>query len=143
MNTSDVLMCEELLQKYGYRVTRGRVSLLMFLKQSKKPLAAKEIQKGMRSQLNKVTLYRALEDFTRSKIVGKINLQNTSTYYEFLHKDHHHHHIVCENCGKIEDIEHCEQTSFQNKILKSSKNFSSINSHSLEFFGICKTCAKK
>lgn len=143
MKSKELLACEELLQEHGYRITSGRLELLLFLKHSKNPLTAGEIQKGMRQKMDKVTLYRALEDFTTSKIVGKIHLQNRSTYYEFLHKDHHHHHIVCESCGKIEDIIHCEQTNLQRVILKSSKNFSNISSHSLEFFGICKICSKK
>lgn len=142
MKSKDVLLNEQVLQEHGYRVTTGRVALLMFLKQSKKPLTAGEIQKGMNNKIDKVTLYRALEDFTKSKIVGKINLQGTASYYEFLHKDHHHHHVVCEKCGKIEDIEHCEQANLQKGVLKSSKNFFSINSHSLEFFGLCKSCGK-
>ena len=136
-------MHEDLLRKHGYRVTPGRVALLLFLSHSKKPLTAGEIQKGMGNVMDKVTLYRALEDFSTSKLVGKINLQDTASYYEFLHEDHHHHHIVCEKCGKIEDIEHCEQSNLQKEALKSSKNFSIINSHSLEFFGLCKTCSRK
>jgi len=54
----------------------------------------------------------------------------------------HHHHIVCEQCGALEDIENCNQVSLQKEILKHSKSFKVINSHSLEFFGICKNCGK-
>ncbi len=143
MKSKDTLACEALLQEHGYRVTTGRIALLVFLRQSKKPLTASELQKGMNVPIDKVTLYRALEDFVQSKIVEKINLQDTSTYYEFLHKDHHHHHIICESCGKIEDMAHCEQVNLQKEILRSSKQFASITSHSLEFFGICKPCSKK
>jgi Fur family ferric uptake transcriptional regulator len=92
--------------------------------------------------MDKVTLYRALEDFSKSKIVAKINLQDVAVYYEFLHTDHHHHHIVCEKCGKLEDIEHCSPLVLEKEILKHSKSFSSIASHSLEFFGVCKACSK-
>ncbi|MFA5132219.1 MAG: Fur family transcriptional regulator [Candidatus Paceibacterota bacterium] len=143
MKSKDTLGHEELLREHGYRITPGRIALLSFLSRSKKPLTAGEIQKEMGEVMDKVTLYRALEDFVTSKIVGKINLQDTAAYYEFLHEDHHHHHIVCERCGKIEDIEHCEQANLQKEVLKSSKNFSIINSHSLEFFGLCKACSKK
>lgn len=141
MKSKDVLAVEILLQKHRYRLTPGRIALLLFLKSSKKPLSAKEIQNDMKYTMDKVTLYRALEDFVKSKIVGKINLQNAATYYEFLHENHHHHHIVCEKCGKIEDIENCNQGNLQNKILKHSKEFITIHSHSLEFFGTCKACS--
>jgi Fur family ferric uptake transcriptional regulator len=142
MKSKDTLAHEELLRERGYRITPGRIALLTFLRHSKKPLTTGEIQKEMNYKMDKVTLYRALEDFAASKIVTKINLQDTAIYYEFLHEDHHHHHIVCEKCGKIEDIENCDEMSLQKEVLKHSKSFTSINSHSLEFFGTCKTCTK-
>lgn len=143
MKSKAVHAHEELLREHGYRITPGRIALLLLLSYSKKPLTVGEIQKEMGGVMDKVTLYRALEDFVASNIVGKINLNTTAAYYEFLHEGHHHHHIVCEKCGKIEDIEHCEQANLQQEVLRSSKNFSTITSHSLEFFGLCKTCSKK
>ncbi len=140
MKSKTIGACEELLQEHGYRITSGRIALLMFLKAAKKPMSAGEVQKQMPHKMDKVTLYRALEDFAKSKIVAKINLQDVATYYEFIHKDHHHHHIVCEKCGKLEDIESCRQSDIQKEIIISSKHFTVINSHSLEFFGICKSC---
>jgi len=137
-----MIKTSEILNEYGYRITKGRVALINFLISSKKPLTIDEIQKAMIHKIDRVTLYRALTDFTKSKIVTKINLQNSKVYYEFISKIHHHHHIICESCGRIEDIENCNQDNLQNKIIKSSKNFKIINSHSLEFFGICNNCFK-
>jgi len=142
MKTKDALICEELLQKHGYRLTQGRIALLLFLKQAKRPVSARDIQKEMDYTMDKVTLYRALEDFSKSKIIVKINLHGTATYYELIHADHHHHHIVCEQCGKLEDIKNCNQKNIQKEILKNSKSFKIVNSHSLEFFGVCKACSK-
>lgn len=143
MKSKEQYAHEALLREHGYRITSGRLSLISFLSRAKKPLTATEIYKQMGGGMDKVTLYRALEDFVSSKIVGKINLHDTAAFYEFLHEDHHHHHIVCETCGRIEDIEHCEQTNLQKEVLKTSRHFSTITSHSLEFFGICKPCSKK
>lgn len=143
MKTKDILIWEELLRGKGYRVTTKRILLLVALSRSKKPLTVGELQKETGHCMDKVTLYRALEDFATSKIVVRVNLNDSAAYYELLHKDHHHHHIVCEKCGKIEDIKHCKQTNLQKETLKHSKNFSIINSHSLEFFGLCKSCNKK
>lgn len=141
MKHTDVSVCENLLEEHGYRITKGRVALLSFLMHRNMPLSVGDIQKEINYTIDKVTLYRALEDFSSSKIVAKINLHNSATYYEFLHKDHHHHHIICEQCGKIEDIENCNQTNLQKEVIKSSKHFNAISSHSLEFFGTCKTCS--
>lgn len=133
-------MCEELLVRHKYRITKGRVSLLTHLKNTKKPLTVKEIRKSL--AIDKVTLYRALEDFVASRIVAKINLYNDVAHYEFIHTGHHHHHVVCEQCGTIEDIELCEQKNLEKSVLKESKRFSIVTSHALEFFGICKSCTR-
>ncbi|MCX6756592.1 MAG: transcriptional repressor [Candidatus Nomurabacteria bacterium] len=142
MKSKEILFCEEILKEHGYRLTPGRITLLAFLKKTKKPINAGDIQKKLEYKMDKVTLYRALEDFVTSKIIEKINLQDTVSYYEFHHVDHHHHHIVCEKCGKIEDIESCNRNNLQKETLKQSRSFTVINSHSLEFFGICKICNK-
>lgn len=143
MKSKDLLVCEELLRKSGYRVTTGRTELLLTLLRAQKPLSVSELGGRTSHPLDKVTLYRALEDFVTSKIIVKVNFNTAITYYEFIHKDHHHHHIVCESCGTIEDIESCEQTSLEKRLLGKSKHFSSITSHSLEFFGRCTKCSSK
>lgn len=142
MNSHKTFDFKELLHKHGHRITPARIALLTFLYNSKKPLTVGAIQKQIPHIMDKVTLYRALEDFTRSKFVIKVNLQDNATYYEFYRKDHHHHHIMCEKCGKIEDIETCKKPNLQKDALQHSKEFTIINSHSLEFFGLCKKCAK-
>jgi Fur family ferric uptake transcriptional regulator len=140
MKSKDNLVCEAILLEHGYRLTPGRIALLMFLKSKKVPLTATDIQNQLSHMLDKVTLYRALEDFVSSKIIAKVNLNNQASYYEFIHHDHHHHHIICEKCGKIEDIENCNQVEVQKEVIRSSKYFTTITSHSLEFFGVCNKC---
>lgn len=142
MKSNSTLAIEELLKQHGFRLTLGRIALITFLKDVKKPISAREMQLGMKYKMDKVTLYRALEDFSKAKIIAKINLQDTATYYEFMHKHHHHHHIVCEGCGTIEDIRNCNQSDLEKEVLASSKRFTTINSHSLEFFGTCKACSR-
>lgn len=141
MKSKDTLLIEKLLQEHSYRLTTGRIALLLFLSDAKKPLSATDIQKNMNQKMDKVTLYRALENFSKSNIITKVNLKSTSTYYELIRADRHHHHIVCEQCGKIEDIENCDQMNIQKEVLSYSKSFKTVTSHSLEFFGVCKMCS--
>ena len=54
-----------------------------------------------------------------------------------------HHHLVCLRCGRIEDVAHCGVEAMQSAILRGSKHFTEIRQHALEFYGICKACAKK
>ena len=133
----------KILKDSGFRVTKGRVMLLSILRNTHSPFTANALHKKLQGKIDKVTLYRALEDFVEVNIVTKVNLMEGVMHYEFSHHDHHHHHIVCEKCGKIEDIESCDQQRLQKETLAHSQYFKIINSHSLEFFGICNACCKK
>jgi len=93
-------------------------------------------------KINQTTLYRALESLTDSGVVRKVDLGHAHVHYEIVEGVPHHHHIVCNSCGKIEDIQNCGSDALEKKILGLSKTFHLIKSHSLEFFGVCNACAK-
>ena len=124
---------ENLLKEHALKITKERVLLLSLLKDSHKPLSAEEIAERIESQVNLVTIYRTLERFVNLGILYKAHFGGGKAYYEFQNK--HHHHITCTECGVQEKIDMCIKSD-----QVSSKNFSVINNHVLEFFGICKKC---
>lgn len=129
-----------MLRDAGLKATPGRLVILDVLKKEKDPAAISEIYKKIGKKVNNVTVYRAIEDLVKAGIVRQIDFGHTHAYYELIPGRNHHHHIVCKGCGDIEDVEVCGTEKIEKKILGSSKKFKSINSHSLEFFGVCKTC---
>jgi len=133
---------ENLLREGGHKITPGRVAILETLKATRQPMTISDIARRLRNKINQVTIYRALEALTRSGVVCKVNLQNSSTNYELVAGAHHHHHVVCEQCGVIEDVENCDIEKLEKTVLKQSRRFDSIKTHSLEFFGTCNTCVK-
>lgn len=121
----------------GYRLTRPRQEIFAIL--SHEPQSVVEIigqLKKKKIKIDKVTVYRTLASFVKLDLVEETQFKNKISVYELA--DHqHHHHVLCEKCGKIEDI------SLDEKILiKAAKKSSSfqITSHHLEFFGLCKKC---
>jgi Fur family ferric uptake transcriptional regulator len=70
----------------------------------------------------------------------RVNLHKDSIYYELA--KHHHHHIICTDCGTLESFEDCNIKNISKSILQNSSKFNSIDHHSLEFFGVCMSCAK-
>lgn len=132
----------EILQDNSYKVTKGRIAILVFFLKNHKPLTIDNIKNSLDIKIDKVTLYRAVNDFVSKGILNKINLGDMAAYYEISNTEHHHHHIICESCGLVEDIEDCHGTDMERKTLNLSKSFSKINSHSLEFFGLCNKCTK-
>ena len=128
---------KETLRKNGLKATSGRIKLLELLSKAKHPVSIKEIVKAIGSRLlDEATIYRSLESFKEKELIRRVDFRRGYTYYELADDDHHH--LVCKNCGRIEDFEGCQDLI--KKTLKQSKYFSQINEHSLELFGLCKQC---
>ena len=120
------------------RITPIRVKLMDVLEHAEEPVRAKDLVKKVKSDI--VTVYRNLETLNRLGLVARVFLDQKEAYFEL--KAGHHHHAICENCGKVSDIHDLGHKKLDDEALKAS-GFSSIHRHSLEFFGICKSCAIK
>lgn len=128
----------EQLKSRGLKITVGRLGLLDIFKHNKKPLAVKEIAKNLKGQ-DLVTLYRNIESLQKLGMIKQIKLKDRQAYYELFSSDHHHH-IICNNCNKLVDVKIKEVTL--NKKLLHKLGFAKVTDHSLEFFGICRSCSK-
>jgi Fur family transcriptional regulator, ferric uptake regulator len=127
------------LREHGFRATFGRVALLETLKKAPSPMTVERLTKSLRQKINPSNAYRALEAFIEEGLVRRIDLGREQAYYE-LAEGVHHHHLMCESCGKITDVEMQEQ-EIERAALRAARDFKSIRTHSLEFFGTCKACA--
>jgi Fe2+ or Zn2+ uptake regulation protein len=130
-----------LLRKSGYKVTHGRLTILQVLAKADHPLSIAEIMKNLGSHINQATLYRALEALTAVNIVRRVDLHHPHAHYELVEGGSHHHHLICTQCGYIEDVLDCDAKDIEKTVLKRSTSFTLIEKHSLEFFGYCKKCA--
>jgi|SRR6185503_3012266 len=131
---------EKALKERGYRCTSSRIALLKMLLKEARPLSIQEIlELWSKQKPNQVTLYRALESLASTGMINRVDLNSGVARYEYT-PNTHHHHLVCTNCKVLEDIATCSVSSLKNTILKNSK-FTSIYSHTLEFFGLCNRCA--
>ncbi|HMR55342.1 MAG TPA: transcriptional repressor [Candidatus Doudnabacteria bacterium] len=130
-----------ILEEVGLKTTKPRLLVLYTITKSKIPLSAQEIHSQLsNSKIDQATVYRNLQSLTDAKIIRLVNFQHDHNHYEIA--NNHHHHAICESCGKVVDISKCDLSQLE-KSVKSISGFSSINQHSLEFFGLCANCAKK
>lgn len=129
---------KELLQKAGLKVTPARLLLLKSLKEYARPITIQDLisRESIGNKMNKTTLYRSLEKMADAGLLYKTSFQGDAVHYEW--QDNHHHHITCTNCGLRDSID-CPS-----KIIKTdrvtSKNFETVATHVLEYFGLCNTC---
>ena len=130
------------LRAKGERITKLRKALLSLLSHKHTVLSAPEILKALAKKsltLNKTTIYREIDFLLSHKIIREVDLLDGLKRYELLDSGHHHH-IVCTSCKKIECVEmHDDLCALEKKI--SSKYKFKIESHVLEFFGLCGNCA--
>ena len=141
IKTTDI-SASDMLRAKGFRVTSGKIHLLALLEKAGSPLSIQSILKIWKGkQPDQTTLYRSLADLHTSGIVRRIDLNTGVAHFEYAPSRPHHHHIVCTNCGVIEEIEQCSVGTLQKKIVHKSPLFKSITTHNLEFFGHCNKCA--
>lgn len=127
------------LREHGFRATFGRVALLAALKRAGKPISVEEAIKAVHGKLDQANTYRALEAFLQTGLVRRIDLGYDHAHYELAEGDNHHHHLVCESCGKVANVEIAEE-EIERAALRAARDFRSVRTHSLEFFGICNSC---
>lgn len=122
----------------GLRQTNSRVALLKFLGLKKGPVDVGEIEEYLNTKVktNQATVYRILNTFYDKGIIERFEFKEGKYRYELSGSDHHH--VVCEKCGKIEDISGCNLYKLEREVKE--KTGYSIRRHSLEFFGLCQPC---
>lgn len=140
--TASIPTFQPILRNAGLKVTPERLSILEALKKAKTPLTVKELKdKLKKTGVDQATIYRNMESLTKSHVIRPVNFQHDHNHYELVDGSHHHH-LICENCGKVVDVSKCDTSKIEQQV-QLMGNFASINSHALEFFGLCKPCAKK
>ncbi len=130
-----------LLRTAGLKATPERLAVLAVLHTAKKPLSVKDIKDTLQPHAaDQATIYRTIQSLLKSNIVRPVNFEHDHNHYELV-SDTHHHHLICERCGKAVDVSQCD-TSALEKQVQAISGFATINHHALEFFGVCKSCAK-
>ncbi len=144
MNKNIETQIIEDIRKSGFRATKTRIALLMFLKKSKYPVDIKQIMIGIGAKnIDQVTVYRILGNFKKAGIVNQLDFKLGKPLFEFKDENHDHHHIVCVECKKVEDFDGCSYKKLASIALKQASQFQTVTSHIIELFGQCKKCFKK
>ena len=142
MKNNQQVKLASLLRKAGMKITPGHLEILSIISKVKKPISSQDIIDIVGERLDPATVYRCMTKLKNSGIIRQIDLRQNHAHYEFFDMAHHHH-IICLECGKIEDITGCNLEDMNKRILEQVKQFSQIRTHSLEFYGLCKVCSAK
>jgi Fe2+ or Zn2+ uptake regulation protein len=134
-----------LLGAQGYFWTQARAAVLTVLTTHPRPLRAEEIHRALQNRhINLSSVYRALRLFETLNIVRRVALGKGAPRYELAdgYRDHHHH-LVCDRCGRIEDVTTCPvEAGGLTRQIQRRTGFA-VRSHVLELFGLCRSCRRR
>jgi Fur family transcriptional regulator, ferric uptake regulator len=127
------------LRKAGLKVTLPRLKILEILESSKTHhLSAEAIYRTLlesNEDIGLATVYRVLTQFEAAGLVTRHHFENGMAVFE-LNLGVHHDHIVCLDCGRVEEFMDAgieeRQTSVANRL-----GFE-IEDHSLILYGHCR-----
>lgn len=105
---SDRCDFREVLIRLRLRPTPLRLQVLETLSSENRAWQARELLHAIRARrpVNKVTVYRILDDLTRLGLVRKLTSEGAAAHYE-LACEHHppHPHFQCQACKEVQCLE--------------------------------------
>jgi Fe2+ or Zn2+ uptake regulation protein len=111
-----------------------------------RPLRIKDIYQQLEKispPVDMVTIYRTIEILQDKKLAHRVNFGEDATYYELSFGGHNPHYITCTNCAKHFRVNYCTFPVIEQRVLEKIPEFTSITSHAIEYFGLCKKCSAK
>jgi Fur family ferric uptake transcriptional regulator len=134
------------LKNIGLKATLPRLRILeLFEKSEVRHLSAEEVYRLLINEgtdTGLATVYRVLTQFEQAGILVRHHFESGKAVFE-LNRGEHHDHLVCMQCGRVEEFHDAEIEKRQIKIAE-SRGFR-IHDHSLHLYADCtkKNCPHK
>lgn len=126
------------LKRAGLKATVPRLKILEMLESSDKHhLSAEDVYRELLEAGDDVglaTIYRVLTQFESAGLVSRHHFESGHAVFE-LERGHHHDHVVCVQCGKVEEF--FDKTIENRQKLVVGKMGYEIQDHSLVIYGNC------
>lgn len=126
------------LKSTGLKATLPRLKILEIFQTGKqRHMTAEDVFRVLledRSDIGLATVYRVLTQFEQAGLLNRNNFESGKAVYE-INEGQHHDHLVCLDCGKVEEFYDAEIEKRQHAVAK-AKGFS-IADHSLSMYANC------
>lgn len=127
------------LRRAGLKVTLPRIKILEILGTAQpRHMSAEDIYKHLlesHEDIGLATVYRVLTQFEAAGLVTRHHFEGTTAVFE-LNEGEHHDHIVCLDCGRVEEFMDAGIEARQKEI--ASKFGYQLVDHSMILYGRCK-----
>ncbi|MCB2021539.1 MAG: ferric iron uptake transcriptional regulator [Rhizobacter sp.] len=129
------------LKSSGLKATLPRIRILeIFQKGDQRHMAAEDVYKALLlegSDIGLATVYRVLMQFEQAGLLKRNHFESGKSVFE-LNEGSHHDHLVCLDCGWVEEFYDAEIEQRQRAVARAS-GFE-LQEHALSLYA---TCTKK
>jgi Fur family ferric uptake transcriptional regulator len=126
------------LRDQGLKVTVPRLKVLdLFQHSPDRHLTAEDVYRKLldeHSDIGLATVYRVLTQFEQAGLLMRHHFEGGKAVYE-LNQGTHHDHLVCQQCGRVEEFYDAEIEKRQSKVAK-ERGFA-IREHQLHIYADC------
>lgn len=126
------------LKSTGLKATLPRLKILeIFQKGQQRHMTAEDVFRMLlqeHADVGLATVYRVLAQFEQADILVRSHFESGKAVYE-LNEGQHHDHLVCLDCGRVEEFFDAEIEQRQHAVAK-AKGFT-IADHALSLYAHC------
>ena len=126
------------LRNAGLKVTHPRMKILELLERIKpRHMTAEDIYRQLLDRGDEIglaTVYRVLMQFEQAGILSRNHFESGKSVFE-LNEGKHHDHLVCLQCGRVEEFYDTEIEGRQNEVAR-QRGFQ-LTGHSLALYAEC------
>jgi Fur family ferric uptake transcriptional regulator len=128
----------EELKSTGLKATLPRLKILeVFQNAKQRHMTAEDVFRVLleeRSDIGLATVYRVLMQFEQAGLITRSNFESGKAVYE-LNEGQHHDHLVCLDCGRVEEFFDAEIEKRQQMVAK-ARGFT-LQEHALSLYANC------
>ncbi|MBT8137995.1 MAG: ferric iron uptake transcriptional regulator [Gammaproteobacteria bacterium] len=129
------------IRKAGLKVTLPRLKILELLERGDQHhLSAEDLYQllqGSGEEIGLATVYRVLTQFETAGLVTRHRFEGGHSVFE-LNQGSHHDHIVCVECGRVDEF--VDETIEHRQAAIAERMGYEMTDHSLHIYGICADC---
>jgi Fur family ferric uptake transcriptional regulator len=126
------------LKNSGLKATLPRIKVLeVFQKTQQRHMSAEDVYKmllGEGADVGLATVYRVLMQFEQAGILSRTHFETGKAVFE-LNEGKHHDHLVCLDCGRVEEFFDAEIEKRQ-RAVATSRGFE-LQDHALALYAAC------
>ena len=132
------------LKSSGLKVTAPRLKVLdLFHNSETRHLTAEDIYRRLleeHSDIGLATVYRVLTQFEQAGLLVRHHFEGGKAIYE-LNEGGHHDHLVCLQCGRVEEFYDAEIERRQ-QMVSTDKGWI-LQDHAMSLYGLCADCKSR